>query len=80
MTVMERVARNVRKRREARAWTQQHLADKLQMQRAYVTQIEGGTRGVSLEVLEKLAREFQCSIGALLGESPTRPPKRRKRP
>jgi transcriptional regulator with XRE-family HTH domain len=73
MTVMERVARNVRKRRDARRWSQQALADKLGVQRAYVTQIESGARGVSLAVLEKLAKTFQCSMGDLLGE------RRRKR-
>jgi transcriptional regulator with XRE-family HTH domain len=70
---MERVARNVRKRRDAHGWSQQALADRLDVQRAYVTQIESGARGVSLEVLEKLAKVFRCSMGELLGERPRKP-------
>jgi transcriptional regulator with XRE-family HTH domain len=60
------VARNVRRLRQARGWTQQALADRIAVRRAYVTQIELGTSGVSLEILEKLARVFRVKPGALL--------------
>jgi transcriptional regulator with XRE-family HTH domain len=66
MTLMERVARNVKQRREGRGWTQQELADRTQMRRAYVTQIESGARGVSIEVLEKLAKAFRVKVATLL--------------
>jgi len=60
------VARNVRRLRQARGWTQQALADRIAVRRAYVTQIELGTSGVSLEILEQLARVFRVKPGALL--------------
>jgi transcriptional regulator with XRE-family HTH domain len=66
LTLMERIARNVKRRRDARGWAQQELADRLEVRRAYVTQIESGARGVSIEVLEKLARVFRVKVGTLL--------------
>jgi transcriptional regulator with XRE-family HTH domain len=66
MALMEQVARNVRRLRRARGWTQQALADRMHVRRAYITQIESASRGVSLEILEKLAKAFRVKPGALL--------------
>jgi len=66
MTFVHRLARNVKRLRMARGWTQQELADRINVRRPYITQIEGATRGVSLEVLEQLAKAFRVKASALL--------------
>jgi transcriptional regulator with XRE-family HTH domain len=70
MNLNQRIGRNVQRRREARGWSQQQLADRIQVERPYVSMIEAGVRSVSLEVLAKLATVFQCSMGEVLGERP----------
>jgi transcriptional regulator with XRE-family HTH domain len=66
----QRIGRQVRRRRRARGWSQRQLAERVGVRAAYITQIETGARGVSLEVLEKLGRVFRCSMGEVLGERP----------
>ena len=43
------------------------LADRIDVRRPYITQIESATRGVSLEVLEQLAKAFRVKPATLLG-------------
>ena len=64
--LMVKVARNIRTRRMARGWTQQALADRIGVDRVFVTQLEGATRNVSLDVLERLARAFRVKPATLL--------------
>jgi transcriptional regulator with XRE-family HTH domain len=66
MGLTARLAKNVRRLRRAHGWPQQALADRIGVHRVYVTQIETGRRGVSLEVLEKLARVFRVKPATLL--------------
>jgi len=66
MSLVERVAQNVKRLRVARGWTQQELANRIDVHRVYVTQIENGTRGVSLEILAQLAKVFRVKASALL--------------
>jgi len=66
MTLGERVARNVKRQRLARGWSQRDLANRIGVHRVYITQIEGATRGVSLEVLEQLAKAFRVKASTLL--------------
>jgi transcriptional regulator with XRE-family HTH domain len=64
--LMATVARNIRQRRTARGWTQAELAERIGVDRVFVTQLEGATRNVSLDVLERLARVFRVPPGTLL--------------
>jgi transcriptional regulator with XRE-family HTH domain len=66
MPLMERIARNVRRHREARGWTQQELARRLRVHRVYVAQIETATRGVSVKILEQLGKVFRVKPGRFL--------------
>ena len=51
--------RNVRKYRELRKWSQAELAEKIDISTAFMTHIEHGTRGVSMETIELIARCFE---------------------
>jgi transcriptional regulator with XRE-family HTH domain len=65
-TLMATVARNIRRHRQARQWTQAELAARIGVDRVFVTQLEGATRNVSLVVLERLARVFRVKPDTLL--------------
>jgi len=66
MSIVQRVGRTVKRLRIARGWTQQELADRIDVRRPYITQIESATRGVSLEILEQLAKALRAKPAALL--------------
>ena len=67
----------VRALREARAWSQEQLAEHAGLNRSYVGEIERGTVIASIVTVEKLARAFAVPIAALLpvsaAESATAP-------
>nr|QGT51395.1 hypothetical protein Unknown280_0870 [uncultured Spirochaetaceae bacterium] len=60
--------RNVRKYREQLEWTQAELAEKIDISTAFMTHIEHGTRGVSMETVEILARTFGICYADLFEE------------
>ncbi len=64
--IMERVGRNVRRRRAALGWTQQTLADKIGTSRIYVAQVEAASKELSLEMLERFAKALRVKPSALL--------------
>jgi transcriptional regulator with XRE-family HTH domain len=56
----------VRRLRETRTWSQEHLAEQAGLNRSYVGEIERGEVIASIVTVEKLARAFDVSIAALL--------------
>lgn len=52
----------LRKIREYRGYSQQSLADALDVNRPYINLIENGHRTPSLQFLERIADELKCSI------------------
>jgi transcriptional regulator with XRE-family HTH domain len=48
----------VRRLRDAQAWSQEQLAEKADLNRSYVGEIERGQAVVSIVTLEKLAQAF----------------------
>jgi len=66
MSLMTRVARNVRRGRQARGWTQQRLADRVGTSRIYVAQVEGAAKELSLEMLGRFAKALRVKPGRLL--------------
>jgi len=66
MSIMKRVAENVKRIRNERGLTQQAMADKAKIHRVYLAQIEGATRAPSLEMLERLAKALKVKVGALV--------------
>jgi transcriptional regulator with XRE-family HTH domain len=68
MALMRRIAKNVRRHRLAKGWTQQILADRAGTSRIYVAKIEGAAKEISLDMLERLARALGVKPGRLLDE------------
>ena len=66
MSIMKRVAENVKRIRNERGLTQQAMADKAKIHRVYLAQIAGATRAPSLEMLERLAKALKVKVGALV--------------
>jgi transcriptional regulator with XRE-family HTH domain len=62
----QRIAKNVRRQRRARGWTQQALADRVRTSRIYVAQIEGASKEISLAMLGRLAEALRVKPGRLL--------------
>jgi len=56
------LGKKIQKRRKEMELTQEELADKVGISRAYMGYIEQGRNAPSLEVLEKIARVLKTSI------------------
>lgn len=67
----------LRRVREGRGLTQAELARRIQRSAPFIAQLEGGTRGASIETLRRLALVLHTSVDALIGESPPAPVKSR---
>jgi transcriptional regulator with XRE-family HTH domain len=63
--IRERFGDAVRARREGLELTQEDLAEKAKIHRTYVSDIERGSRNVSLINIEKLAAALSLSISEL---------------
>jgi transcriptional regulator with XRE-family HTH domain len=66
MSIMERVAENVKRMRAKRGLSQQALADLVGIHRVYLAKIEGAVQAPSLEILERLAQALKVKPGKLL--------------
>ena len=66
MDVRQRLAKNLRRLREAKGWSQERYADEAGIHRAYVSDIERGARNPTIAVVEKLAKPLGVSTGTLL--------------
>jgi transcriptional regulator with XRE-family HTH domain len=63
--VRERFGTAVKFRREALGMTQEDLADKAGIHRTYLSDVERGTRNLSLVNIEKLAGALSLSMSGL---------------
>ena len=66
MDISVRLGRNVRRLREAKGWSQEEYADRADIHRTYVSDIERGRRNPTISVVEKLARPLDVTAGSLL--------------
>ena len=66
MDIRARLGSNVRRLREAKGWSQEDYADRADIHRTYVSDIERGRRNPSLTLIEKLAKPFGIAPGRLL--------------
>ena len=68
------LARNVRRMRDARDWSQEQLADAAGgLRQAAISQIENGIGNPTLDTLEHVASALGCRVRDLF-----KPPRRRK--
>lgn len=55
MSLVHAFGKNVRAARKEKGWTQEQLAFEAGIKRAYLSEIEGGKRNPTLDVVEKIA-------------------------
>ncbi|WP_034295874.1 helix-turn-helix domain-containing protein [Herbaspirillum sp. RV1423] len=65
-TARTRLARNLRRWRLARGLSQDELSAGADLSQTFLSQIENGSRNVSLDNIEKLANVLQIDVTALL--------------
>lgn len=63
------LGRRLRQERHKMHWTQEKLAEKIEVSDAYIGQIERGERSLSLETLIKLANQLGVTVDYLLQDS-----------
>jgi transcriptional regulator with XRE-family HTH domain len=66
MDVQARLAKNLRKHREALGLSQEKFADLIGVHRTYVSDLERGTRNPTVAVVDKMAAALDVTIGTLL--------------
>jgi len=64
--LLKRFARNVRRKRLDRGWTQEELARRAELHRTYIGAIEREERNVSLINVERIAKALRVNPRELL--------------
>lgn len=62
----EKLGRRIQKRRKELGYTQEELAEKLNLSRTHMGHIEQGRKSPSLEVLDKIARALRVRVKDLI--------------
>jgi transcriptional regulator with XRE-family HTH domain len=63
--VPKALGRKIRQLRQAKGWSQEHLADEAQMHRTYMWGIEQGVRNPSVRHLTRIAEALGVSLASL---------------
>lgn len=66
MEIRQRLAKNLRKIRTDREWSQEELSFEVGIHRTYISDLERGARNPSIVVVGRLADKLNVSVGALL--------------
>lgn len=66
MRLRDVFAANMVSLREDRDWSQEELADKAEIDRTYVSSLERGRYGASLDMVEKIAKAFGVAPTSML--------------
>lgn len=66
MDIIERLSINLRRLRNAKDWSQEHLAGEAGIHRTYVSDLERGARNPTITVVDKLAKALDVPVGDLL--------------
>jgi transcriptional regulator with XRE-family HTH domain len=64
--INKKVGINIQKLRKAKGWSQEQLALKTGLHRAYIGQIERGEKNIGLINLEKIAKALGIKMGKLV--------------
>jgi transcriptional regulator with XRE-family HTH domain len=65
-TLRRKIGRNVLHMRLERGWSQKVLADRIGYDTGYISLLENGKRGISVEGLVRIARTFSVKPGEML--------------
>ena len=66
MDIRERLARNLRRLRQKKGWSQEEFAFQAGVHRTYVSDLERVARNPTITVVEKLAKALGVKPGVLL--------------
>ena len=66
MDISQKFGKRVRKARKARGVSQEELAHEADSNRTYISDVERGTRNPSIEVVERIAKALNVTMGSLL--------------
>ncbi|MEQ7874526.1 helix-turn-helix transcriptional regulator [Sphingomonas sp. ASV193] len=66
MDIRKRLGSNVKRLRNEKGWSQEEFADKADIHRTYVSDIERGARNPTITIVEKLATALTTTAAALL--------------
>ena len=77
---MRNVGRRIVELRRARGWTQEHTAERMQLDAVTLRRIEAGRHFVTLRTLVRLANALGVPTRALLDDATLREPRRPGRP
>lgn len=66
MDIRLRLGTNLRRLRLEKGWSQEEFADRADIHRTYVSDIERGARNPTIIVVEKLAAPLGVTAGSLL--------------
>ncbi len=66
---METLAARIKSSRKMRGLTQQQLADKLDIDQGFISRLERGEKGVTIDLLNRLAKLLEVPLSYLLGET-----------
>ena len=78
------VARNMKRLRDAKGWSQEALAHHADLHRTYISGVERGVRNPTVTVLQKIAAGLEVTLVELVRDdelaAPVSPPRIRRRP
>lgn len=66
---MEALATRIKSIRKMRGFTQQQIADQLNVDQGHLSRLERGEKGATIELLHRLAKILDTPLSYLLGES-----------
>lgn len=66
MDICQKFGKRVRKARKANNLSQEELAHEADSNRTYISDVERGTRNPSIEVVERIAKALNVTLGSLL--------------
>jgi len=64
--VTQRLARNLRRLRQQKGWSQEEFAFRSDIHRTYVSDLERGARNPTITVVDRLATALDVKLGELL--------------
>ncbi len=62
---IKRFGKRVRELRQNNRWTQEMLADELEVDRSYISSLERGSRNPTLRTIARIAAKFGISLSEL---------------
>ena len=66
MDVQNRLAKNMRRLRQMKGWSQEEFAHRADIHRTYISDLERRARNPTITVVDKLAAALGVSLGELL--------------